>query len=162
MKVGIIGAGFTGLSAGYQLAKRGHQVTIFEKDNNRPPTREELEDATAALLPKLSDVLYGKALVQSYNVPIQSEEGTYEMSEKYGSDENVEYDVTTRRFIEETLESKRLTPVQKKAVILSFWGEMTQANIAEEVGLSQMSISRNLKKAIEVMREEYFGNDERR
>lgn len=33
MKIGIIGAGFTGLSAGYQLAKRGHEVIIFEKDN---------------------------------------------------------------------------------------------------------------------------------
>ncbi|MBI4080429.1 MAG: FAD-dependent oxidoreductase [Candidatus Levybacteria bacterium] len=32
MKIGIIGAGFTGLSAGYNLVKDGHQVTIFEKD----------------------------------------------------------------------------------------------------------------------------------
>lgn len=32
MKIGIIGAGFTGLSAAYQLAKQGYEVTIFEKD----------------------------------------------------------------------------------------------------------------------------------
>jgi len=32
MKIAIIGAGFTGLSAAYQLAKKGHKVTIFEKD----------------------------------------------------------------------------------------------------------------------------------
>lgn len=32
MKIAIIGAGFTGLAAGYQLAKK-HSVTIFEKDN---------------------------------------------------------------------------------------------------------------------------------
>jgi protoporphyrinogen oxidase len=32
MKIAIIGAGFTGLSAGYQLAKKGHTVTLFEKD----------------------------------------------------------------------------------------------------------------------------------
>lgn len=32
MKVGIIGAGFTGLAAGYYLSKKGHSVTIFEKD----------------------------------------------------------------------------------------------------------------------------------
>ncbi len=32
MKVGIIGAGFTGLSAAYYLLKDGHDVTIFEKD----------------------------------------------------------------------------------------------------------------------------------
>lgn len=32
MKIGIIGAGFTGLSAGYYLQKKGHDITIFEKD----------------------------------------------------------------------------------------------------------------------------------
>lgn len=33
MKIAIIGAGFTGLSAAYQLSKVGHDVTLFEKDN---------------------------------------------------------------------------------------------------------------------------------
>jgi len=33
MKIAIIGAGFTGLAAGYELQKRGYQVTIFEKDS---------------------------------------------------------------------------------------------------------------------------------
>ncbi|MEK7571166.1 MAG: FAD-dependent oxidoreductase [Patescibacteria group bacterium] len=32
MKIAIIGAGFTGLSAAYRLTKKGHQVTVFEKD----------------------------------------------------------------------------------------------------------------------------------
>lgn len=32
MNIAIIGAGFTGLSAGYKLQKKGHQVTIFEKE----------------------------------------------------------------------------------------------------------------------------------
>jgi protoporphyrinogen oxidase len=32
MKIGIIGAGFTGLSAAYYLQKEGHSVEIFEKD----------------------------------------------------------------------------------------------------------------------------------
>ncbi len=33
MKIGIIGAGFTGLSAAYRLTKQKHTVTIFEKDS---------------------------------------------------------------------------------------------------------------------------------
>ncbi len=32
MKIGIIGAGFTGLAAAFYLQKKGHHVTIFEKD----------------------------------------------------------------------------------------------------------------------------------
>lgn len=31
MKIAIIGAGFTGLTAAYQLSKLGHQVTVFEQ-----------------------------------------------------------------------------------------------------------------------------------
>ena len=34
MKIGIIGAGFTGLSAAYFLQKRGNSVTVFEKDKS--------------------------------------------------------------------------------------------------------------------------------
>lgn len=33
MKIGIIGAGFTGLAAAYFLQKKGHTVTIIEKDS---------------------------------------------------------------------------------------------------------------------------------
>lgn len=32
MKVGIIGGGFTGLTAAYELLKKGHEVTVFEKE----------------------------------------------------------------------------------------------------------------------------------
>lgn len=32
MNIAIIGGGFTGLSAAYELGKLGHQVTVFEKD----------------------------------------------------------------------------------------------------------------------------------
>lgn len=32
MRIGIIGAGFTGLAAAYDLSKKGHTVTVFEKD----------------------------------------------------------------------------------------------------------------------------------
>ncbi|KKP80400.1 MAG: Amine oxidase [Candidatus Levybacteria bacterium GW2011_GWB1_35_5] len=34
MKIAIIGAGFSGLAAGFELVKKGHQVYIFEKDPN--------------------------------------------------------------------------------------------------------------------------------
>lgn len=33
MKIAIIGAGFTGLSAAYELSKKGHDISVFEKGN---------------------------------------------------------------------------------------------------------------------------------
>ncbi len=32
MRIAVLGAGFTGLSAAYDLAKKGHEVVLFEKD----------------------------------------------------------------------------------------------------------------------------------
>ena len=32
MTIAIIGAGFTGLASAHILSKRGHNVTVFEKD----------------------------------------------------------------------------------------------------------------------------------
>lgn len=32
MKIAVIGGGFTGLSAAYELGKRGHKVTVYEKE----------------------------------------------------------------------------------------------------------------------------------
>ncbi|MDO8638918.1 MAG: FAD-dependent oxidoreductase [Candidatus Daviesbacteria bacterium] len=34
MRIAIIGAGFTGLTAALQLAKKGHQITVFESSSN--------------------------------------------------------------------------------------------------------------------------------
>jgi len=34
MKIAIVGAGFTGLSAAFELSRKGHEVVIFEKDSN--------------------------------------------------------------------------------------------------------------------------------
>lgn len=33
MKIAVLGAGFTGLTAAYRLAQQGHQVTVFEKES---------------------------------------------------------------------------------------------------------------------------------
>ena len=32
MRIAIIGAGFTGLTVAFRLSKKGHQVTVFEKE----------------------------------------------------------------------------------------------------------------------------------
>ena len=34
MKIAIVGGGFTGLSAAFELSKKGHEVVIFEKDSS--------------------------------------------------------------------------------------------------------------------------------
>lgn len=51
--IAIIGAGVAGLSCAYQLAKRGHQVTIFDKS---PPLSGASGNIRGVFAPKLSDL----------------------------------------------------------------------------------------------------------
>lgn len=60
MKIAIVGGGFTGLTAAYELAKKGHRVTLFEKDTalgglaagfKRPEWDWHLESAYHHLFP---------------------------------------------------------------------------------------------------------------
>lgn len=46
----------------------------------------------------------------------------------------------------------RLSEVERQAVFCYFWGELSQAAIAERLGVSQMAISRTLSRALERMR----------
>jgi len=46
-----------------------------------------------------------------------------------------------------------LPPRQRRIVELRFYGELTQAEIAEEVGVSQMHVSRLLARALEALRD---------
>ena len=46
-----------------------------------------------------------------------------------------------------------LPPKHKEVIELSFFQDMSQSEIAEETGVSQMQISRRLKKALEELAE---------
>jgi RNA polymerase sigma-B factor len=50
-----------------------------------------------------------------------------------------------------------LDPREQKIVILRFFGNLTQTQIAERVGISQMHVSRMLAKSLKVLRGELIG-----
>ncbi len=44
MKIAVIGAGVTGLAAAARIASQGHEVTIFEKNNNIKQAYESIKE----------------------------------------------------------------------------------------------------------------------
>src|SRR5205085_6432150 len=46
----------------------------------------------------------------------------------------------------------RLSEVERQAVFCYFWGELSQAAIAERLGVTQMAVSRTISRALERMR----------
>ena len=66
-------------------------------------------------------------------------------------------DVENEAVIEALLEA--LPEREREIVRLRFYGDLSQAEIAEAVGVSQMHVSRLLRKAFDQMRDAYIGDD---
>ena len=64
-------------------------------------------------------------------------------------DENLEH-VEIRESIKPLLD--RLEPREKRILLLRFFKNMTQSQIAEEIGVSQMHVSRLLSRTLEQLR----------
>lgn len=67
-------------------------------------------------------------------------------------------DVENAAVVEEMLRS--LPEREQEIVRLRFFEELSQSDIAERVGVSQMHVSRLLRKAFEILRDEYLGDDD--
>ena len=80
-----------------------------------------------------------------------SDEGTASMLDTMGElDESLEH-VEIRESIRPLLEA--LPPREKRILLLRFFRGLTQSQIAEEIGVSQMHVSRLLNRTLEQLRE---------
>ena len=67
--------------------------------------------------------------------------------------EGVEYRESLKPLLE------RLPPREKKILLLRFFGNMTQSQIAAELGISQMHVSRLLARTLAQLREGLLAED---
>ena len=67
-------------------------------------------------------------------------------------------DVENEAVVEELI--SRLPEREQEIVRLRFFEEMSQSEIAERVGVSQMHVSRLLRKSFEILRDEFVGEDD--
>ena len=88
---------------------------------------------------------------QSLDAPVASEAGANSLTERLGHEdsgyERAEHRDTLRRLM------PVLTDREQHIVLLRFWDELTQTEIAERVGISQMQISRILRGALARLQE---------
>ena len=72
------------------------------------------------------------------------------MLDSLGEDDSALEHVEIRESIKPLLEA--LPPREKKILLLRFFGGMTQSQIAAEIGVSQMHVSRLLSRTLEKLR----------
>lgn len=125
----------------------------------RAPTVHELAEQL-----KISDeeVLEGLESANAYStlsldVPEQGEQDSPVVADSLGAEdvdlEGVEY----RESLKPAL--AKLPPREKKILMLRFFGNMTQSQIADEIGISQMHVSRLLAKTLAQLRKELMTDD---
>jgi RNA polymerase sigma-B factor len=88
----------------------------------------------------------------SLDVPEQGDEEAPAVVDSLGSEDEALEGVEYRESLKPLLE--RLPPREKRILLLRFFGNMTQSQIAAEIGISQMHVSRLLARTLAQLRED--------
>ena len=132
-----------------ELAQReGRAPTVSELATHLQMTEEEvlegLESANA----------YSTV---SLDAPDSGDEDAPAVADSLGMIDEALEGVEYRESLQPLLE--RLPPREKKILLLRFFGNMTQSQIAAELGISQMHVSRLLARTLAQLREGLTGDD---
>jgi RNA polymerase sigma-B factor len=127
--------------------------TTLQQELNRAPTVAEL-----AVQVRLSEEQVLEALdcarsytTRSLNEPIGDVDGT-ELSETLGAEDRDLDGVVLHESLGPALAT--LPPREQRILHLRFYGNQTQSQIAQQLGISQMHVSRLLAKALAALREQ--------
>src|SRR3954447_513545 len=132
-----------------QIGSAGAELT---QSLGRSPTPRELAERIGC---SVEDILEGIESSQAYSTLSldagdSDEDGAATMLDALGvDDENLEH-VEIRESIKPLLD--RLDAREKRILLLRFFKNMTQSQIAEEIGVSQMHVSRLLSRTLEQLR----------
>jgi RNA polymerase sigma-B factor len=127
----------------------------LSKDLGRSPTIPELARAVGADVDEVLAAMEASQAFQadSIDAPVggDGEEMGTTLAEALGDHDAGPSRVDDRALVVDLL--SRLPERERRIVELRFFGERSQRDIAEEVGVSQMHVSRLLRKAISSLRE---------
>lgn len=118
----------------------------------RSPTPRELAEAIGCTVEEIVEGIESSNAYATLSLDAtdDTEDGASSMLDAIGmEDEGLEH-VEIRESIKPLLE--QLAPREKKILLLRFFKNMTQSQIAEEIGVSQMHVSRLLNRTLEQLR----------
>ena len=123
------------------------------RDLGRSPTASEV---AAALDVSEEEVLEALESSWAYNAdsldaPVHGGDGSVTIADRLGDDESPLEDVDARESLRRVLGT--LPARERRILTLRFFGERTQGEIAQELGISQMHVSRLLSRTLTRLRE---------
>lgn len=118
----------------------------------RSPTPSELAERIGCTVEEIIEGLESSNAYSTLSLDAtdNSEDGAATMLDAIGIDDAGLEHVEIRESIKPLLD--RLEPREKKILLLRFFKNMTQSQIAVEIGVSQMHVSRLLNRTLEQLR----------
>ena len=125
----------------------------FRKDNNREPTIDELEKACELSNEEIITALDAAREVESiYRETDTGDNKSQTILEKIEDNSNHETMVLNRIMVKQLLET--LNEKDKKIIILRYFQNKTQSEIADIVGMTQVQVSRTEKKILKSLKKQ--------
>jgi RNA polymerase sigma-B factor len=139
-------------SAQERALKVGQGQRKLEQETGRSPTVNELAEYLELGFDEVVEALQTATAhyATSLDAPTDGAQGSGTLADALGEDDEGLELVDARMTI--SAAARRLRPLDRRVLALRFVDEMTQSQIAAKIGVSQMQVSRILRRAVNELR----------
>ncbi|MFB7576281.1 RNA polymerase sigma factor SigF [Streptomyces sp. NPDC056165] len=123
----------------------------LSQQHGRPPTVRELAKELGTSEDEVLEGLESANAYSTLSLEVPDTDEALAVVDTLGVEEEALEGVEYRELLKPLLED--LPPREKRILLLRFFGNMTQSQIAQEVGISQMHVSRLLARTLAQLRE---------
>lgn len=137
----------------FQVQRSIDDLTVKQE---RTPSITEIAEHTNLPEDMTEKVLVGQASfhVASFDAPLSNDEGELILSEVIGTEAREFHAIETNLDFSNAL--SKLSEIEKRILHLNFIQGESQRAIATELGVSQMTVSRMMKRALEKLRHSLY------
>ena len=129
-----------------------HQREIYINEKKQEPTIEELEKVCDLTKEEIVMAMDASRNVESIDKEMYSKDSAYTLMDLAEDDTNIEETVLNKIMVQQLMDM--LESKERKIINLRYFKNKTQSQVAKEMGMTQIQVSRLEKKILNSMRNE--------
>lgn len=129
-----------------------HQREIYINEKKQEPTIEELEKICDLTKEEIVMAMDASRNVESIDKEMYSKDSAYTLMDLAEDDTNIEETVLNKIMVQQLMDM--LESKERKIINLRYFKNKTQSQVAKEMGMTQVQVSRLEKKILNSMRNE--------
>ena len=129
-----------------------HQREIYINEKKQEPTIEELEKVCDLKKEEIVMAMDASRNVESIDKEMYSKDSAYTLMDLAEDDTNIEETVLNKIMVQQLMDM--LESKERKIINLRYFKNKTQSQVAKEMGMTQVQVSRLEKKILNSMRNE--------